>query len=166
MTGKIMQKQQGIVVLAVLTVLAWAVFMFAGFGTAEGNNVSADCPNGPLRADLTGADISGKTPSGTAQYKDRNNNSLTVMVRSVNLAEGTKLSVMIGDVNAGQITIPKNGNGQLKVDSASGISEGTTITVMNGTTTILSAELGPHVTHEELVRLLGRLEIHPVGAGE
>jgi hypothetical protein len=138
MREKTDQKQQGIFALTILAVMAWVAFSFAGFGTAEANNLPADCPNGPLRATLTGADISGKTPSGTAQYKDKNNNSLMVMVRSVNVAADTTLSVMIGGTSVGQIKVPKSGNGQLKVDSATGISEGTTITVMNGETTVLS----------------------------
>jgi hypothetical protein len=138
MKEKADQKQQGIFALTILAVMAWVAFSFAGFGTAQANNLPLDCPNGPLRANLTGADISGKTPSGTAQYKDKNNNSLMVMVRSVNVAADTKLSVMIGDTSVGEITVPKSGNGQLKVDSATGISEGTAISVKNGDATVLT----------------------------
>ncbi len=138
MSNKTNKKQQSIVVLTVLTILVWVSFSFAGFGTAQANNNLDDCPNGPLQADLTGDPSGGGAATGTAGYRDKSNKGLTVTVRSANLAAGTKLTVFIGETSVGEILIPKDGNGQLKVDSAEGIAEGTTISVKNGETTILS----------------------------
>ena len=138
MSNKTNKKQQSIVVLTVLTILVWVSFSFAGFGTAQANNNLADCPNGPLQADLTGDPSGGGAATGTASYKDKTNKGLTVTVSSANFAAGTKLTVFIGETSIGEINTTKDGSGQLKADSADGIAEGTTISVKNGETTILS----------------------------
>jgi hypothetical protein len=138
MNTKIIREKQGIIALALLALLALGGSLFANFGRTEVNASIQDCPNGPLRANLTGADLSGKTPSGTAQFNDKSNNELMVRVRSVNLPADTSLSVFIGDASVGQMTVPKNGNAELKLNSATGIIEGTVITVRNGETTILT----------------------------
>lgn len=138
MVEKTFQKQKSIAALTVLAVLAWVGVSFAGFSTAEANNSSADCPNGPLHAELTGAATGGRAPGGMAMFRERGSNALMVMVRGVEVNDNTALTVMIGDTNVGTITVGNNGNGQLRLDSAAGISEGTTITVMNGTTTVLA----------------------------
>jgi hypothetical protein len=139
MMEKTKYKQQGIIALTILAMAAWVTFTFIGLGTTAVNGSPADCPNGPLRADLNGtATTSGKAPSGMAMYKDKGSNALTVMVRGVNVTAETTLKVLIGGTSVGTINVKKNGNGQMKLDSASGISEGTEIMVMNGTTAVLS----------------------------
>lgn len=112
--------------------------MLIGYGTPQASGALADCPNGPLHADLTGAAVNGKTPNGMAMFRDKGSNGLMVMVRDVDTTAGTTLTVMVGTTSVGTINVARNGNGQLKLDSATGISEGTQITVMNGTTTVLS----------------------------
>lgn len=132
---------------ALLTIFAaafWVAFSFFNLPPANASSrateTSSDCPRGPLHADLTGSAIDGKTPNGMAQFKERGNNSLTVMVRDVNVAADTSLSVMVGGASVGTISIAKNGNGQLRVDTAPEITEGTALTVMNGATTILAGQ--------------------------
>jgi hypothetical protein len=138
MKNKTNLKQQSFVVLTVLTILAWVSFSFAGFGTAQANNTFADCPNGPLQADLTGDPSGGGASTGTASYKDKTGKGLTISVRSANIAAGTKLTVFVGDKSIGEITVSKEGSGQLKAETADGITEGTTISVKNGDTTVMT----------------------------
>lgn len=139
MKEKFRKQQKLTVVFTILAVAAWVITPLISHFSVQASDTAADCPNGPLKADLKGAAAGGKAPQGLAQYKDRNSNSLMVMVRSVSVPEGTALNVFVGDTNVGQITVPKNGNGQLKVDSpTAAIAEGTEITVRNGETTIMS----------------------------
>ena len=123
--------------LGVLAVCLWVSAAVIGHTQPEANKAIVDCPNGPLKADLTGSAVNNKTPTGNAMYKEKGKNGLTVEVRSV--GADTSLDVFIGDTSVGKITVPKSGNGQLSLDTTTAaISEGTTITVKNGDTTILS----------------------------
>jgi len=131
-------KRQGTIALTILAMAAWFAFMLVGFSTPPVNGALIDCPNGPLHADLTGTDVNGKTPSGMAMFREKGSNGLMVMVRNVDTTAGTSLTVMIGTTNVGTIDVTKNGEGQLKLESAAGVADGTAITVMNGTTTALS----------------------------
>lgn len=120
-------------------VFAWLALGVAGLLTTAASEPSQDCPNGPLFAELTGPAISGRAPRGTAQFRERGSNALMVMVRQVNLAEGTILGVFVGGNSVGQITLPKNGSGQLRLDTTTAtINEGTAIEIRNGTTVVLS----------------------------
>lgn len=128
------------VVFAILAVAAWVTVPAIGLISAE--EVLQGCPNGPMMADLTGAEIAGKTPKGTVQFRNRDKDRLVVKVRGVGLPENTALSVFVGDTTVGQITLPKNGNGELSLDTTTAaITEGATVTVRNGDTVILTGTL-------------------------
>ena len=129
------------VTLVLVAVCVWASAAAIGYARPETstNTDEMQCPNGPLRADLTGSAVNNKTPTGTAMYMEKGKSGLSVKVRSVGVADDTALDVMVGDTNVGKITIPKSGNGQLSLDTTTAtITEGTTISVKNGDTVILS----------------------------
>src|SRR5215212_10636112 len=76
-----------------------------------------ECPNGPLSANLTGDEISGRAPAGMARYRERGNNGLMVNLRNVNVAANTALDVYIGETKVGTINIGNGRSGQLRLDS-------------------------------------------------
>ena len=94
-----------------------------------------------LYASLTGAAIGDIIPRGFASYETRSNNNnreLEVFVNSVNLPNGTSLSVVVGDVTVGQLTL-NNRQGRFELESnVPTITSGTTIAIRNGATTILA----------------------------
>src|SRR5688572_29101068 len=96
----------GAMALCMCLMLALAGIMYNGTSAAI---PTADCPNGPLSANLTGADISGTTPAGMARFRERGSNALMVNLRNVNVAANTELAVFIGDTQVGTISI---GNGR------------------------------------------------------
>ena len=98
----------------------------------------------PLFAPLTGATINNAAPGGLAQYFVAPNGSrrFNVFVRFVNLPNGTSLDVFVGDVSVGQIKL-RNGEGNLELEAENfpnlpTIAAGTTVTIKNGSATILS----------------------------
>jgi len=127
-------------IFILLAVAVWVSIPVIGYVTATSETDTQQCPNGPMVADLTGTAAGNtKAPSGTAQYREKNNNGLMVRVRNVTAAQGTSLTVYIDDTSVGTISLPRNGNGQLKLDTLNAtINEGSTISVRNGTTTIMS----------------------------
>jgi len=127
------------VVLVLLAVFIWASAAVIGYTRPETTDADTAQCAGPLRADLTGSAVNNKTPTGTAMYKEKGQNGLSVKVRSVGVNAGTALDVMVGDTSVGQITVPKSGNGQLSLDTTTAtITDGTSISVKNGDTVILS----------------------------
>ena len=127
------RRNLGLIAIAV----GWLALGMVGIYSTAASGSQQDCPNGPLMADLSGTAVGGRTPRGTAQYRERGNNALMVMVRSA--AAGSTLDVLVGGTSVGQITVPQNGNGQLKVDAPTvAITDGTTIEVRNGMTVVLS----------------------------
>lgn len=100
-----------------------------------------------LRTRLSGAAIAGKTPEGSADFRQdtsRNRTRLQVEVENVNLPAGTVLTVMLNHATkVGTITLGALGFGELELDSQDGdavpaVTTGTTITVMNGANAILA----------------------------
>jgi hypothetical protein len=123
-------------ILTLLAVAVWVSLPVIGYVTAMGEPDLQQCPNGAMVADLTGAGATtGKSPTATAQYHGKNNNGLTVKVKGANTSAGD-LTVYIGDTSVGTIN---SKNGELRVDTvAADVTEGSTITVRNGTGTILT----------------------------
>ncbi len=102
-------------------------------------------PSLALFAPLTGAVISGAMPVGFGDYFEFGTASKTisVFVNRVRLPNGTVLTVKKGNAMLGQIALREDGEGSLRLDSAQGgtvptVAVGDMLTVMNGTTTILS----------------------------
>ena len=127
------------VFLCVALSVAWLLLPFVGQFTADANDSSFQCPNGPVAADLTGTDAGASGPGGRATFRDQGNNRLNVNVRSTNVAANTSLDVYVGDTKVGSINVGRGGSGQVRVDSPTvTIDEGTMISVRNGTTTIVS----------------------------
>ncbi len=97
-----------------------------------------------LNAVLTGAIINGVLPNGFAKYEAENNRSeIEVRVRQVNLPIGTSLAVSINNTVIGNLILQSGGEGRLKLQSSQGqtvptVTPGTTITIKNGATTVLS----------------------------
>jgi hypothetical protein len=102
-----------------------------------------------LRARLTGAAIAGKTPEGSADFRNepsRSRSRLDVDVEQVNLPAGTVLTVTLTHAGAtttiGSITLNAFGGGELDLNSQDGdvvpaIVAGDVITVLNGTAAVL-----------------------------
>jgi hypothetical protein len=103
-----------------------------------------------LKAKLTGAPISGQTPSGEAEFRTdltKLRSSLDVEVEHVNLPAATVLTVSFihaGKTTAiGTIKLSKSGEGELELSTEDGdqvpaIVTGDMITVANGVTPILA----------------------------
>ncbi len=101
-----------------------------------------------LRTDLAGGAISGRTPSGHADFRsesDRNRSRLNVEVEDVNLADGTVLDVMVSHGGAsakvGVIHL-QAGRGELELNTQDGdtvpaIAKGDAVTVSNAGSPIL-----------------------------
>jgi hypothetical protein len=123
------------VAICLSLIIGWIAIPFAGMSASS----AVDCPNGPLATDLTGPATGGSTPTGMARYREKGSNQLIVNVRSVNLgATTTSLDVYIGDTKVGTISL-RGRNGQLRLDSTTAtITEGTVITIRNGTTVVLT----------------------------
>ena len=98
---------------------------------------------GELFAGLTGPTLNGVLPTGFAKFEIENSRTeLDVRVRQVNLPAGTSLNVLVNGVSAGTLLLEDN-EGRLRLRSDNGqivpsIKAGSTITVKNGTVTILS----------------------------
>jgi hypothetical protein len=127
--------------LAALTMLL-GVAVFAGSGGRQNNETR-------LRTRLAGAAIEGKTPEGNADFRSdqRGRSRLNVQVENVNLPAGTVLTVAVQDgttvINAGTITLPAFGFGELELNSEDGASvpavhKGEMVTVSNGGVRILA----------------------------
>jgi hypothetical protein len=102
-----------------------------------------------LRTSLAGGAISGRTPSGNADFRsesDRNRTRLNVEVENVNLSDGTMLDVAITHAGAsaaiGHLAL-RGGFGELELNSQDGDSvpavvKGDTVTVSSAGAAILS----------------------------
>lgn len=106
-------------------------------------------PNaGDLFAGLTGPTLNGVLPNGFASYELHSSRTeLEVRVRQVNLAIGTSLSVTVNGTSVGTMSVQSGGEGRLRLRSDEGqtvpvITSGTTITVRNGSATILNGTFG------------------------
>jgi hypothetical protein len=101
---------------------------------------TSGCTNGPFFATLNGATTGGGVPRGFVQFGNGSSsgNQLRIFVRFLNLPEGTTLNVFVGDTNVGQVTLRQNGNAEFFTNTTVNITSGTTITLRNGSTTILS----------------------------
>ncbi len=112
--------------------------------TASPTPTVSPVPLSTLFAQLTGAPINGAVPSGFGQYFVRadGNRKLKVYTRFVNLPVGTQLSVFVGDVNVGTLTLNRVGESELELESERNplpmITAGTVLTVRNGSTITLS----------------------------
>ncbi|HQU85591.1 MAG TPA: CHRD domain-containing protein [Pyrinomonadaceae bacterium] len=99
-------------------------------------------------APLTGETIDGVQPRGMGQYIEfAESKVLNVFVGHVNLAEGTVLTVSVGETAVGDITLDDDGDGRLRLNSANGdtvptVTEGAAITVKNGETTVVAGVFG------------------------
>jgi len=131
--------------------IARATFTLLTLGAVVAATVWADS-NGTevrLRTPLAGGAISGRTPSGNADFRsesDRNRTRLNVEVENVNLSDGTMLGVMVThagvSTSIGQIRL-HGGFGELELNSQDGdtvpaIVKGDMITVSNAGTAILT----------------------------
>ena len=94
-------------------------------------------------APLSGAAIDGVIPRGVGQFESVNaRKKFEAMVNFINLANGTVLSVSVDNAQVGTITV-NNHRGELRLDSERGdtvpvVNVGSTLTIKNGTTTVLS----------------------------
>lgn len=131
--------------------IARATFTLLTLGTLISATALADSKGTEvrLRTPLAGGAISGKAPSGSADFRmesDRNRSRLNVEVENVNLGDATMLSVMVTHMGAttsvGQIRL-HGGFGELELNSQDGdtvpaIVKGDMITVSNAGTAILT----------------------------
>ncbi len=101
-----------------------------------------------LFAGLTGATLNGVVPSGFAEFEREDGGAeLEVRVRQVNLPIGTLLTVMINGTSIGNIVLENRGEGRLRLRSENGqtvpaIVVGSTVTIKNGSSTILAGTFG------------------------
>src|SRR5215213_6339833 len=128
--------------------LAWVILPFALNKTV----VQADelmLSDIRIQASLTGPAIGGVTPGGFAEHRtdDSGRRRLDVQASSVNLPQGTVLNVVLNNAVVGQMTVNQFSGAFLSLDSNNGqnvppASNGNTVAVMNGTTTVVSGVFG------------------------
>src|SRR5215207_1491170 len=111
--------------MSLVAVFAWATVPAAGLFLAPASEPPAQCNT--LTATLTQRVSPGTTggaptaaagnnaPRGTARYRSTGKDRLQIDIRSMGLAAGTNLDVLVNGTSVGTIAVPKNGNGQLKV---------------------------------------------------
>jgi hypothetical protein len=105
--------------LAVVAVIACAMFLFAAVASADSGGGSQDTR---IVAALSGAGIGGVTPKGSAEFRQRadGRRSLEVEVEDVNLPAGTILNVMIDGAQVGTITLGPLQSGEVEFESENG----------------------------------------------
>ena len=126
-------------IFTIVILALWVSIPVIGYVDATSTAVDTQC-KGPLTADLSGTAAAGNTrgPSGTAQFREKGSNGLSVKVKGMSAAQTAALSVYIDDTSVGSIT-PQKGNGDLRLDTVSAtINEGSTISLRNGSDTVLS----------------------------
>jgi len=135
MSNKAAFSKVGLIVLSLFCLASF--ILFENKSKAEDNSVGTF-----LIANLSGAPIGSATPRGSARYFSdaQGNRSLSVNISNVNLPAGTQLTVFLGNVNIGQITLNpmKNGYLFLQGNSTPTVSTGNTISIKSGSTVILS----------------------------
>src|SRR5829696_6619402 len=127
--------------------LAWVILPFALNKTVVQADDLSDIR---IQASLTGPAINGVTPGGFAEHRTEDDNSrrrLKVDATSVNLPQGTVLNVVLNNAVVGQMTVNQFSSAFLDFDTNNGqnvppASNGNTIAVMNGTTTVVSGVFG------------------------
>jgi len=137
--------------MSLIAVFAWATVPAAGLFLAPANERQAQTQCSTLTATLTqrvstattgGAPTAAKgnnAPRGTARYRSTGKERLQVDIRSTGLPIGTTLDVLINGTSVGTIGLPKNGNGQLKVDTPTVQVEGASvISIQNAGVDVLS----------------------------
>lgn len=98
-----------------------------------------------INAPLGGPAIGGITPTGRAKFEIENEDSgltrkLEIKVRDVNLPAGTVFNVLVDGAIVGQLTLRTSGRGEIELfgSSVPAVQAGTTVAVVQGSTTILS----------------------------
>ncbi|MBS1797875.1 MAG: VCBS repeat-containing protein [Acidobacteria bacterium] len=97
-----------------------------------------------IYAILSGATIDGALPRGLGEFEVNNNRTkLEVNLDQINLPIGTSLTIVIDDAPAGSVALRERGEAEFKLrsdrgDTVPSVAAGSTITVKNGATTILS----------------------------
>ncbi|MCS6875163.1 MAG: CHRD domain-containing protein [Pyrinomonadaceae bacterium] len=134
-----MMKSQSIrILLSVLTIAFSSIFI----SLKDVTQAEEESQNGSsLVANLTGPAIGNVTPKGFARYNNSGGNRyFSVEVSNVNLPSGTKLSVILGNTNIGQITLSPMRNGRLLIQGSSAptVNAGDSILITNASSTILS----------------------------
>ena len=124
----------------------WVVLPFY-FGS-DSTLSRAESFNPGITAVLSGSPVAGVTPRGSAVFQSFTSNgsttkSLSVQVSTVNYAANTVLQVSVNSTSVGQITLNAVHSGALNISTANGgtvptVAAGDTVTVKNGTTTVLS----------------------------
>src|ERR1043166_1788418 len=105
--------------LAVVAVIACAMFLFAAVASADSGDGSQDTR---IVAALSGAAVGGVTPKGSAEFRQRadGRRSLEVEVEDVNLPAGTILNVLIDGARVGTITLGPLQSGEVEFESENG----------------------------------------------
>lgn len=124
-------------------------------GTPTGTPTGSPSPSpsaspnaGDLFAGLTGGTINGVLPRGFAQYElHSSRRELEIRVFQVNLAAGTSLGVTVDGASVGNLIMESGGEGRLRLRTDNGqnvpnIIIGSTISISNGGTAILSGTFG------------------------
>jgi CHRD domain/FG-GAP-like repeat len=126
-----------------------------------------------LFATLSGPTIGGILPRGYGEYESKpTRTDLEIELAQVNLPAGTILNVTVGTTAVGNIVMRAEGEGKLKLRSTNGdiipvIIDGTSVTVKNGTATILSGIFhgSTSPTPSPSPSTQGRyFEVHPTGS--
>ena len=120
------------VVLILTVALVWTSVSVLAMVMQNSGPADVDCPNGPMFAELGSAN---GTVKGQAQYRQRGSNALMVRVRGA--AASSVIDVSIDGTSVGSITVAKNGNGDLRLDTTTAtINERSVITLATGGSTV------------------------------
>ena len=107
-----------------------------------------------LRIPLVGSAINGVIPKGHADFRVRadGRRQFEVEIEDVNLPAGTTFTVLVDNVNVGQIVLGQFFKGELELEAENGqsvpaVQQGTTVAVVNSAgTTILAGGFGANAS--------------------
>jgi hypothetical protein len=121
-------------------VLAAALSSFGFLNTQSSKVAGGGCTDGKLSAKLTGWMMNEEMPSGTAGFNTEKN-LLTVTVESVNLPDGTKLAVLIGEKRIGELEALAKGGSKGEISLDKDLAEGDRIRVFHDKVPVVSGNL-------------------------
>lgn len=128
-------------IFIMLLFAAWTLLPVSGIffqkSDAYASGITA-CPSGRMFVRLTGWSLNDKMPRGTASF-DEKSRQLEVTVDSVNLPDGRRLAVLVGDDRIGEMEALKGGSAGATLTRS--LKEGDRVRVFDGERPIVSGNL-------------------------
>ena len=133
-------RTSGVGILALLAAIILPLSFFSSLKAQPSQDMDDTCTSGKLSASLTGWMMKNQMPSGTAGF-DADKNQLSVAVDNVNLSDGTKLEVLIGDKKVGELDGLAKGESKAQITLEKDLSAGDRVRILNDKRPVVSGNL-------------------------